>query len=314
MSEVLWETGEDFTPEAEDEVIPWVCEPWVVEGCLTELTGEAKEAGKSTWALAMCYSIIHGTEFMGKPTMQCPVVYLTEQPKASFKRQVRDAKLVGNKDFHVLRYANAWEISWPDLMQEAKAKMEETGARVIVIDTFSNWAEMDENQENSAGSVIKVLKPLRVLCADGIAAIIIRHSNLERAHLGAGKSSRGSGSLKGAMDILLDLYRSPGPENRQRRLTALGRFMDWTPTQSTIEWLENKEYVTLGPPKAKITEPNLFGFLGTLPEQALKRKELIIMTGLPGSTLDRQLKEGVESGVLVQLGTRGNYRWYRKSV
>jgi hypothetical protein len=70
-----------------------------------------KLAGKTTFALDMVRKVTQGTEFMGWRTIKTPVVYLTEQPKVTFREAMKRAGLLGQTDFHVLFRSEAFGIS-----------------------------------------------------------------------------------------------------------------------------------------------------------------------------------------------------------
>ncbi len=86
--------------------IEWVVEPWAARGTITGIDGLPKGGGKTTFALRLCRAAAFGELFLGHATHQTAVVYLTEEPKASFAAALRRAGLLGRQDIHVLSMRN----------------------------------------------------------------------------------------------------------------------------------------------------------------------------------------------------------------
>jgi hypothetical protein len=40
--------------------VPWVARPWVASAALTEVEGKIKTAGKTTWVMHLCRSVLEG--------------------------------------------------------------------------------------------------------------------------------------------------------------------------------------------------------------------------------------------------------------
>ena len=81
---VRFRTAAELSNAISAEVV-FVSEPYVVAGAMAEISGKIKASGKTTFLLAMCRSVLDGQQFMGYPTIKSPIVYLTEQPDASFR-------------------------------------------------------------------------------------------------------------------------------------------------------------------------------------------------------------------------------------
>ena len=91
----------------------------MAEASITEVSGKIKVAGKTSFVLELCRSVLDGTPFLGKPTSKRPVVYLTEQPRASFRVALRRAKLLGRDDFVVLRWSDVIGVTWKEVAAAA---------------------------------------------------------------------------------------------------------------------------------------------------------------------------------------------------
>lgn len=92
-------------------IVPWIAEPWVAAGSITELDGKIKAGGKTTWLLALSRKVLDGEPFMGLPTTKSPVVFLTEQPMSSFREALRRADLLDREDFKVLQYQDTLQTT-----------------------------------------------------------------------------------------------------------------------------------------------------------------------------------------------------------
>src|SRR4051794_31552243 len=62
----------------------WTVEGYAAPEIITELDGEIKHAGKTTWTSHMVKAIIEGERFMGLTTAKTKVVWLSEQTSKSF--------------------------------------------------------------------------------------------------------------------------------------------------------------------------------------------------------------------------------------
>ena len=101
---------------ATTEAPPFIAEPWVAAGALTEIDGKIKSAGKTTFCTHMCRAILDGHDFMGNPTQRSPVVYLSEQSAATFREALRRADLLAREDFRVLLWHDTIGAKWPDVV------------------------------------------------------------------------------------------------------------------------------------------------------------------------------------------------------
>ena len=79
-------TGADLADNPDDE--PEFIAEFVPAGALVDLIGLPK-VGKSTFISDMVRAVIKGEPFLGRPTNRSPVVYLSEQSKASFRETVK---------------------------------------------------------------------------------------------------------------------------------------------------------------------------------------------------------------------------------
>lgn len=225
-------------------VVEWIAEPWIAKGAITEIDGKIKASGKTTFLTHLCRAVVHGDPFMGEPTRQGPVVYLSEQPLASLRQALARAGLLERDDFHVLCWADTAGVPWPDVVAAAAAKCHAVGAELLAVDTLPQFAGVRGDAENNAGAALEAMAPLQAVVSDGaIGAVCTRHER--KAGGEVGDSARGSSAFGGAVDIVLQIKRPEGNARAtQRLINGLSRF-DGTPDSLMIE-LTDAGYVSLG--------------------------------------------------------------------
>ena len=221
---------------SEDELVEWVCRDYIASCSTTQLSGAPKLAGKTTLALCLSDAVARGEAFIGRPTKQGIVVYLTEQTTNSFKVSARGTGVLSNPDVHVLLRSRVWAHDWATIIREATVYCLDVGAVLLVIDTLGRWASLAGDAENDAGAALAVMQPLEEAAAAGLAVLVIRH---DRKDPGANivDAGRGSSAYAGAFDQLLSLKRvgGAGHDNR-RKLCSEGRYEE-TPRELMIEYI-----------------------------------------------------------------------------
>jgi len=211
----------------------YIAKPWVPEGALIEFTGKIKQGGKTTWVMAMSRKVLDGLPFMGEPTTETPVIYLTEQNTASLRAALARADLLDRDDFYILTYKDAYGTSWPAVVEAAAQKCEEVGARLLVVDTVPQWAGLQGTSENDSGAALEALAPLQVVAGDGIGVVCIRHDG--KSDRNVGDSGRGSSAWGGGVDSIISIRRPEGNSSPTTRvLHCIGRF-DELPEKLVID-------------------------------------------------------------------------------
>ncbi len=165
--------------------------------------GRVKSAGKTTWTLHLCSSILEGKPFLGEPTKKSGVVFLTEQSDASFIEALEDAGLLEHEAFVILGYSDVFGVPWPEVVDVAVAKALELGYQVLMIDTIGQFAGLKGDAENNAGAALEAMRPLQEAAAKGLAVGFTRHERKSGGEIG--NSGRGSSAYSGAVDLILIL-------------------------------------------------------------------------------------------------------------
>lgn len=302
--------------------VDWIAEPWLASEAITELDGKAKSAGKTTFALAMCKAILTGSEFLGKPTQRSAIVYLTEESTPSFRAALERSGIGADSDFHILPWNRMFQLEtdgnsgspWEGAVDSAIKRAKAAGARVMVVDTFAQFAHLIGDKENSAGDVLEAMLPLQKARDEGLAVLIIRHERKEGGSVG--DSGRGSSALSGVVDIVLRLHRAEGRHQENiRQLDALSRF-DGTPPETTIA-LNDGHYEIVGTQDAVAHQAAMENVQSVLPfqkENAMTFEEVQKRIGSSRTTLQAAISM-LEMGGFVNrygAGRRGDpYRFFQ---
>lgn len=306
VAELLAESGD--TP-------PWLAAPWLVRGGVTDLSGPAKFAGKTTFLMHMLRCVLDGAPFMEEATERAGVVYLTEQGN-NITEALRKAGLdERNEAFRLLQWRDTRGWKWADMVGAAVDEAKRVGAGVLVVDTVNRFAELTGEKENQAGEVMAAMNPLlRAAQSADLAVVSIRHAN----KLGQG---RGSTAFEHDVDILLHMGRPEGNHAPNRReITGVGRY-DRIPDKLMVE-LTDDGYKSLGTDRDVEFRRSLRALDAAMPTtagDARTENELIEAMseeadGVSRSTLRRAVRWKVSKDDLRKTGEgkKGSpYKYYR---
>ena len=302
--DITWRTGADSSLNAASEAPPWVVEPYVVAGGITDLAGPPKGAGKTTFATHLSRAVIDGERFLGGGVQRGPVVYLTEETETTFAQAMRRAGLVGCADFHWMTRYEVARVTWADTVTLATQKAAEVGATLIVVDTAPTFMDFKGDAENSTGEVLQAMRPLQDAAAKGFAVLAIRHERKSGGPVGI--AGRGSSAYAGAADIVLGLRRpQTGTRPKVRELHALSR-LDVTPDLLVIE-LTDDGYTSRGTASSVALEDAKGAIERVAPTNAAEARTLDDLLGdvdvkVSRATLNRAAEELLEAGVLSKAG------------
>jgi hypothetical protein len=230
---------------AEKAAVDCIVEPYLARGCVTDLVGKVKSAGKTTMAVDWVASVLDGRPILGRPTRKCPAVYLSEAPAASFIPAMERAGIGQRPDFVVGFWNELADLSWDAIVKGAVEEAKRIGAGLLVVDTFSQFAGLAAEGENDSGAGLLAMRPLQLAAATAnLAVLVLRH---ERKSGGAiAEAGRGSSAISGAVDVILSLRRPEGHSNgRVRLLEAIGRLPD-LPSDALVIELTESGYVLQG--------------------------------------------------------------------
>jgi hypothetical protein len=286
------------------EAIPWIWEGYLAQGALTVL-GAREKTGKSTLAFALLRHLLDGSPFLGRPTTPTAIVYISEEAPATLQEKLERFGLSGEDERLRLLPRQPTRPGLAALMPAAVAEAQRVGARLLVVDTLSWWANLPPEAENDAGAVQQALEPLLAATAQGLAVLVLHHTTKTSGEL------RGSTALGAAADIILMLKREPEAPTR-RRLDGVGRFQA-TPESVLIE-LQEDQYVLLGTPATVESEQRERQVLAVLGEEPLTQAEIAEAAGLPKQRVAEVLGRLVASGQVMRSGRGGKSDPYRYAL
>lgn len=210
---------------------PSLVDGLIYKGVHNQLVGKPK-AGKTTWACDAIDAIRHGRPFLNSDTTPVPILYVSEQPKASLIPQFMNSGLIATEGqlellpkkklskFHFLALEDYYGLSWGQLVQLVGEDAQKKGVDLVCFDTFSKIAQVQN--ENDAGEMCDAASRLNILLSHGIADLLLTHAGKMSEGRGIQDAGRGSNALAGVMDVILWLQPN-GKGLCQRKLEGLGR-------------------------------------------------------------------------------------------
>ena len=286
---------------ATEERIEWITPGYVAKGATTEVGAKVK-MGKTTLILNLVRAAADGQNFLDKPTLRTPSVYLTEQPDVSFRQAMGRSDLLGQNDFHVLSHSETRAMPWPEVAAAAVGECKRVGAALLVVDTLAQFAGLIGDSENNSGDALTAMQPLQRAASEGIAVVIVRHERKSGGDVG--DSGRGSSAFAGVADIVLSLRKPEGNSKKTLRvLHALSRFSE-TPAELLIELRENS-YVALGEPHEAALREAKDSIIANAPKsepEAVDIKSLTESAEVRRATAQRAIDELLREERLARIG------------
>src|SRR5207249_10415484 len=142
-------------------------------------------------------------------TTATPVVYLTEEPVWTVDEKVKQWAL--DDSILWLQHTETAEMKWATVVEEAVQAAKEAEAKLLIVDTLPQWAQLRGETENHSGEMLAAVRPLQIAAQKhGLAVLILTHHRKSEGDYGT--RIRGSGALPGAVDIILELER---PKKRE---------------------------------------------------------------------------------------------------
>lgn len=204
------------------------------------LAGTSK-TGKSWLLYAFLGALSRGEPWLGLPA-RAPItaVIVSEEPPPRVQ-----AKLVrfGVRGAVVIaRDGPPSNAKWTDIVARAGQEAQRTGAQIVLFDTLSGLAGIED--ENAASEGNAVMRPLLRLAPEAHVAVIVTHHSPNALRRGNQNGRitraidfvRGTGSLTANPDAIAGLDNDKDPDGPRRILVAEGRF-DTPPVRLLIEYV-----------------------------------------------------------------------------
>ena len=230
----------EFTAITPD--IAWIAAPWVASGAITEISGKIKEAGKTTFALAMCAAVLREEDFLGTPTTRTNIIYMTEQAGPSYLAGLDRAHLLPDTPgLFILPWGGIRGSTWPDVVLSIITEAHRRNVGMVIVDTLPPFAGISGDDEGKAGAALEAMHPLVTAAGMfGLAIVIMRHER--KAGGSVADAGRGSSAFGGAVDTLINIGRPKhDPDPSVRHLSALSRFAD-VPEKLRIRYADGVYY------------------------------------------------------------------------
>lgn len=204
-------------------VIPWVWDGYLARGSVTLIAGRPK-AGKSTLITAVVQAVAaDAPTFLNHEITGCPVLVLSEEGHSTLKH-----KLPPGERIRVANRQTTWPLpSWPTAIRQAADEAVRVGAGLLVIDTFTFWAQLASKDGNDTGAVAAAMRALTVAARAGLAVVLIHHQGKGGGE--DGMAVLGSTQFAADVDLIVEVERvADRSQATQRQILAVGRF-DETP-------------------------------------------------------------------------------------
>jgi predicted transcriptional regulator len=252
--------------------------------------------GKSTLLFALIAALQDGSAFLGLPAKQSGVLLLTEERKGTLASKVKRWTLNGS--VHHLRRQQAVGETWAGIVHHATAYCHENRLGVLMVDTFSEWARIVN--ENEAGEVLAAIGALQQAADTGLAVQVVSHQRKSPGRFG--EAVRGSNALTGAVDIIVEVERSlTFRDANMRVLRAVSRY-DEMPEDLVIALTEDGFEVRGDSEHAQADEDRRHILEAIQQSGSATTKEIAELTGLPNATVSRHAAALYEAEAIGRTG------------
>ena len=286
----------------------WVVPGFIAPSTETLLVGPPK-VGKSTLLFRLLAGLEGNGRALGLEVRKVSYLLLTEESPFTLQEKMFDFDLRG-RGGEALLYQEARTATWVEVVQESVSRCKEKGHELLIVDTFSRWAGMGGEAENSAGSVQEAWKPFAIAKEAGLATTVLHHTRKSGGRHGEG--IRGSNAIAALPDILLELARTGGEDDTARVLNANSRYRS-TPDALGLSFTGDDYQVTSDVSTLRLTRRQQ-DVLEALADGPLTRQEIADRLDVGISAAIRHIERLVEVGRIYHTGDgqhESPYRYHR---
>lgn len=229
---------------------------WIVDAFLpasgTSLVAGMPKAGKTTLLCNLAFAVARGEDFLGRETLQGPVVYIALEGKRSeFGRLFAAMGADGSEPIGV----HVGAIKDEDPYQYVENEIRATGAALCIIDPLGRF--LQARSLNSYGQVNREMEKVgRIAETTGCHIMLVHHATKGKRGKGAAQvieKSLGSTALPGAVDTIVGLDKG---EEDEVTITSVQRYGDDLP-ESRLVMDPSTRLVTLAGRVERATEDRL---------------------------------------------------------
>jgi hypothetical protein len=203
------------------EPLPWLWHGFLSPGKVTLLTSQWK-AGKTTLLSILLARLRTGGQLAGLPVAAGKALVVSEESRHDWRPRCQRLGLLEHVHFLCRPFkAKPTMEEWLTLMDAVDQSRRSQGIDLVVFDTLATF--LPGQNENTAGTMLQALMPLRRLADVGMSLLLMHHPRKGTAL--AGQAARGSGALPAFVDILIEksYVTDPDDPDRRRRLRAYTR-------------------------------------------------------------------------------------------
>ena len=289
----------------------YLCEPLLYEGVPTVLVGDGG-TGKSTLALALAVCVAAGAEVLPgvRPVRSGPVLYMDWEDRAHV-HAARLRKICNGLGISCPEEVYYQEMSMPlgDVVEEVQERVARTGAVLCICDSLALAAGGEPEEGKSAINYFRSVNSLRVtnLSVAHVAKADLREGEVRPyGSVFVRNSARAVWSVRQqhlGNSVILEVNQEK--TNRGKYAGTFRWRMKWEKDALLITSLSDNELAQISAP----TDERVMAALrsiwevraseGKKPEA--RRSEVVLLTGLPRSTVWSALERLVARGLAVQV-------------
>ncbi len=255
-----------------DAATGWLVEGLILRGSLVLLT--APPAGYKTWlGLALAGAVSTGADFIGRPTVKTPVLYLDRENRLSVIRNRLD--ILNLDDGGPLTIWGRWIKDSPPLIGDPRfIEIARRDRPLIIVDSFVRFHSAEEN---NATQMAAVLEDLLLLVNAGATVLVLHHQGKT-----PGTQYRGSTDILAGVDAAFSIIKTTTKDGTILTLQCYKHRQVEEFDLTLRPDLENGRFEVVDDPSAALLSATIEGIKNAITRNpGMSQKELLEKAGLP---------------------------------